>query len=101
MLECKLNKQLETFSFNPPVSLTEEGKWVLAVTPFEATKSVFVLIDEDNSFSITRTDRSIPEGSEETVDILNEILGLRSQNDFDLHAKVEKRSHWKKKKRKK
>ena len=27
-LEFKLNKQMATFSFNPPITLSEEGKWL-------------------------------------------------------------------------
>ena len=30
--EFKMNKQMETFSFNPPIILFEEGKWLLGVT---------------------------------------------------------------------
>ena len=52
-LEFKMNKQMETFSFSPPINLFEEGKWLLAVTFFEATNSVFNITDENNSFSIT------------------------------------------------
>ena len=39
-----------TFSFNPPVKLSREGKWLLTVASFEATKSVFDLTGENNSF---------------------------------------------------
>ena len=42
-LEFKKNeKQMETLSFNPPIKLVEEGKWLLGVTSFEATKTVFL-----------------------------------------------------------
>ena len=41
-LEFRMNKQVETFSFNPPLNLFEEGKWLLAVCTFEATNSVFI-----------------------------------------------------------
>ena len=52
-LELKMNKQTETFSFNPPIILVEEGKWLLAVSSFECTNSVFNKAKENNSFSIT------------------------------------------------
>ena len=52
-IEFKMNKQMETFSFNPPIYLFEEGKWLLAVTSFETTNSVFNITDKNNSFSIT------------------------------------------------
>ena len=31
-LEFKMNKQLQTFSFNPPINLYEEGKCLLGAT---------------------------------------------------------------------
>ena len=51
-LEFKMNKQMQTFSFNPPKNLLEEGKWLLAVSSFECTNSVFNITNENNSFSI-------------------------------------------------
>ena len=52
-LESKMNKQIETFSFKPPINMAEEGKWLLAVSRFEATNSVFDITYENNSFSFT------------------------------------------------
>ena len=52
-LDFKKNKQLQTFSFNPPIILVGEGKWLLGVTSFECTNSVFNITHEKNSFSIT------------------------------------------------
>ena len=49
-LEIKLNKQMETFSFIPPINIFEERKWLLTVNSFEATNSVFNIIDGNNSF---------------------------------------------------
>ena len=46
----KMNKQMQTFSFNPSINLVEEGKWSLAVTSFECKNSVFNIINENNSF---------------------------------------------------
>ena len=31
-LEFVMNKQTQTYSFNPPTNLVEEGKWLLGVT---------------------------------------------------------------------
>ena len=33
-LEFKMIKQMQTFSFNPPINLFEEGKWLLGVSFF-------------------------------------------------------------------
>ena len=44
---------METFSFSPPNNLFEERKWLLAVTSFEATSSLFSVSHENNKFSIT------------------------------------------------
>ena len=49
-LEFKLNKQMKTFSFNPPISLIEECNCLLGVTSFECTNSVFNINDENNPF---------------------------------------------------
>ena len=50
-VEFKMNKQMQTFSFSPPINMVEEGKWLLGVTSFECTNSVFNLTDENYSFS--------------------------------------------------
>ena len=49
-LEVMLNKQIETFAFNPPINFSEEGKWFIALTSFEATNSVFNINDETIAF---------------------------------------------------
>ena len=51
-LEFILNKQMEAFSFNPPKNLCSE-QWLLAVTYFGTTNSVFNITHENNSFSIS------------------------------------------------
>ena len=40
LLEVLMNQEMETFSFNPPINLSEEGNWLTAVSTFEATNSV-------------------------------------------------------------
>ena len=49
-LEFKMNKQMQTFSFNPPINLVEEGKWLLAVSSFQCTNSGFNITKENISF---------------------------------------------------
>ena len=34
-LDFKMKKQMQIFSFNPPINLLEEGKWLLAVNFLE------------------------------------------------------------------
>ena len=53
ILELKMNKQMELCLFNPSIILSEQGKWMSAVTNFEVTNSVFNIAKENNSFSIT------------------------------------------------
>ena len=81
-----MNNRKETFSFNPPASLVEEGKWSLAVTSFEAANSVFKITIENNSLSVTTPRHRRTESAEKTIDELNKLLQLRSQNEIDLHA---------------
>ena len=76
-LEFNLNRRMETFSFNPPKNLLEEGRWVLAVTGFEATNSVFSICDENDvswsvSFSMNLRSYWRPLGSKRTIDKLKE-----------------------------
>ena len=90
-LEFKMNKQMETFSISPTLNLVEEGKWLLAVTSFEATNSVFSITDENNSFSITTPGHRNSEWAEKTIDELNKLLELRFENDIDLHVEQVRR----------
>ena len=83
-LEFKMNKQMQTFSFNPPINLVEEGKWLLAVSSFECTNSVFNITNENNSFSILIPGHYQNKSDEKTIDELNKLLELRS---LELHVK--------------
>ena len=83
-LEFKMNKQMQTFSLNPPIILLEEGKWLLAVSSFECTNSVFNITNENNSFSIIVPGQYETESAEKTIDQLNKILDLKS-----LHLHVQ------------
>ena len=90
-LEFKMNKQMQTFSFNPPINLVEEGKWLLAVSSFECTNSVFKIFIENNSFSIIIRSHYETEFVEKTIDDLNKLLELKS---LELHVEeVRKRGN--------
>ena len=69
-LEFKMNKQRQTFPFNPPIDLIEEDKWLLAVSSFECTNSVFNITDENNSFSIIIPTHWETEFAEKIIDEL-------------------------------
>ena len=88
-LEFKMNKQMETFSFSPPINLIEEGKWLLAVTSFEATNSVFTIANENNSFSISIPSCwRVPKYLEDDIfDQLKSLPKLKSKNDIELQKK--------------
>ena len=91
-LEFKMNKQMQTFSFNPPINLgDEEGKWLMAVSLFDCTNSVYNITNENNSFSIIIPGHYQTESAEETIDKLNKLLELKS---VELHvAEVRKRGN--------
>ena len=90
-LEFKMNKQRQTFSFSPPINLIEEGKWLLAVSLFECTNSVFNITDENNSFSKIIPGHYQNESDEKTFDNLNNLLELKS---LELHVQeVKKRGN--------
>ena len=83
-----MDKQTQTFSISPPINLVEEGKWLLAVTSFEANNCVFKITYENNSFSIRIPGRwRIPNYLEDgIIDKLENLLNLRSQNDIKLQV---------------
>ena len=67
---------MQTFSFNPQINLDEEGKWLLAVSSFECTNSVFNITNENNSFSIIIPGHYQNKSDVETFDNLNKLLEL-------------------------
>ena len=90
-LEFKMNKQMQTFSFNPPINLVEEGKWLLAVSSLECTKSVFNITNENNSFSIIIPGHYQNKSDEKMINDLNKLLELKS---LELHVdEVKKRGN--------
>ena len=76
---------MQTFSFNPPIKLAEEAKWLLAVTSFQATNSVFKISDENNSSSFSTPGHWNSECSEELINKLYKLIAFRSENDTELH----------------
>ena len=90
-LEFKMNKQMQTFSFNPPINLVEEGKWLLAVYSLECTTSVFNITNENNSFSIVIPGHYKTEFAEKVINDLNNLIELSS---LELHVEeVRKRGN--------
>ena len=90
-LEFKMNKQMQTFSFNPPINLVEEGKWLLAVSSLECINSVFNITNENNSFSIIIPGHYQNKSDEKTINDLNKLLELAS---LELHVEeVKKRGN--------
>ena len=90
-LEFKMNKQMQTFSFNPPINLVEEGKWLLAVSSLQCTNSVFNITNKNNLFSIIRPGHYKTEFAEKVINDLNELNELKS---LELHVEeVRKRGN--------
>ena len=65
---------MQIFQFNPPIIIVEEGKWLLAVTSFEATNSVFNKTKDNISFSIIISDNWNSEDDEELITKLKKLL---------------------------
>ena len=87
-LEFKMNKQMQTFSFNPPINLVEEGKWLLGVRTFECTKSVFNITNENNYFSVIIPGHYENKSDEKAIDDLNKFLELKY---LELHVQEVKK----------
>ena len=82
---------MQTFSFNPPINLLEEDKWLLAVSSFECTNSVLNITNENNSFSIIVPGHYETEFAEPIIDDLYKLLELKS---LELHVEeVRKRGN--------
>ena len=59
---------------------------------FGAIKSVFIVTNEKTSFSTSSPGHWPSRRGAETINRLQNLIGLRSQNDFDLHIEeIEKR----------
>ena len=82
-LEFKMDKQMQTFSFTPPINMIEEDKWLLAVSSIECTNSVFNITNDNNSFSIIIQGHWETEFAEKTIDEVNRLLEFRS---VELHV---------------
>ena len=60
---------------------------------YNCTILFFFIIDENNTFSITSPGHWNSTHAEKTIDELNKLINLRSENDIQLHAEqVEKKS---------
>ena len=84
-LEFKMNKQMQTFSFNPRINLVEEGKWVMAVILFDCTNSVYNITNKNNSFSIIVPGHYKTEFAEKVINDLDELYKLKS---LELHVEA-------------
>ena len=82
-LEFKMNKQMQTSSFNPPINLVEEGEWLLGLSSLECTNSLFNITNENNSFSILIPGHYETEFAGKMINDLNKLLELKS---LELHV---------------
>ena len=84
-LEFKTNNQTQSFSFNSPINLVEEGKWLMAVSLFDCTNSVFNITNKNNSFSINIPGHYKTEFAEKVINDLNVLYELKS---LELHVEA-------------
>ena len=80
--EFKMIRSKQIFSFNPPLNLVEEGKWLLGVSSLECTNSVFNITNENNSFSIIILGHYKTEFAKKVINDLHKLIELRS---LELH----------------
>ena len=83
-VEFKMILSKQTSSFNPPIILVEEGKWLLRLRSLECTNSVFNITNENNSFSTIISGHYQNKSAEKIIDVLNKLLKLKS---LELHVK--------------
>ena len=87
IFDFQMNKQLESYSFSPSTNLFEESKWLLAVTSFEATNSVFNISNENKSFSITTQSHWSSRGCAETNYKLKKIIRAQISKAYRITCK--------------
>ena len=87
ILDFVMSKQTRRFSFNSIINFSEERKWLIAVTCFEATDSVFKITEENYSFSLTILGHWDSKYTDNTINGLNKLLELKSQKGTELHVK--------------
>ena len=80
---------MQTFSFSPPINLIGGDKWLLGVTLFECTISVFNITNENNSFSIIISGNYRTEFAEKMIKDLKNLLELTS---LELHLEKVKKT---------
>ena len=78
---------MQTISFNDPISIIDDGKWLITVTTCEANNTAFNKTDENYSFSITTPGYWSYRGAADTIKKLKQLLGLRSQMIFNNKLK--------------
>ena len=76
---------MQTFAFNPPIKLVEDGNWLLGVSSIEYTDSVFNITNENKSFSIIIPGHRGCKSFEKTFHETNKLLELTF---LELHVKV-------------
>ena len=80
-----MNKQMEIFSFSPPIKLVGEDKWLLGVSSFQATSFVFNITDENNSFSVSTTSHWNFKDAAELVNKLDKLyVDLKTISNYML-----------------
>ena len=82
-LEFKMTQGKQMFSFNPPINLVEDGKWLVGVSSFECMNSLSIITDKNNSFSITIPGHWESKSAEKAIDELEKLLELKS---LELHV---------------
>ena len=82
-----MKKEVQTFRFRHQKNLIEGCNWLLVVSSFGATNSVFKISDENNSFPYSTPSHCNSEDGENFNNKLHRLLELRSESDIDLHVK--------------
>ena len=77
---------MQSFSFNPPINIVEEGKWFLGVSSFECTYSLFNVTDGNNRFFVSIPGHWSSEDGEELINEFFKLIDLRYENEIDLRV---------------
>ena len=78
-----MNKQMQTFSFNPSINLAEEFKCLFGLSSLECTNSAVKITNGNKSFSIIIPSHCQTEFGEKKIKYLSKLLELKS---LELHV---------------
>ena len=81
ILEFKMNKQKESFSFDVPLELPEQ--WMMGVTSLEVYNTVYNITEKNNKFKLLYTEKMLKENDVDTQLVTNVEYLYQTSGDIE------------------